>query len=205
MTDILRFIIIIFAIYFLITLIYLFKERYSAVRKIKSLKQICGANIRVQNIPLGSYIKPSATPEAVVEIGSKVYLIRFLNGRSGNSFVHFASERFAVVYSKTHFSIGSLFARGAKLGYARGQGYVDTSRQKVYIIPKMRIPGKYKRAMTRGRREVIEVLLLSPQPCEVTYVTETKTSIKAAFTGDEVYGRCLLTVYEGRVVYSDLA
>jgi hypothetical protein len=44
--------------------------------------------------------------------------------------------------------------------------------------------------------------LLDPEPCEVTYVTEAKNSIRAAYTGDEVYGRMIFTP-ESFYIYAD--
>jgi hypothetical protein len=106
--------------------------------------------------------------------------------------VHFASKRFAVVFSRIHFSISGLLSRGARKG-ARPSGSVDTSRQKVHIIE----------GLTYDKEtNVREVIILDPAPAEVTYVTETKTAIKAAYTGDEVYGRMIFTP-ETFVIYAD--
>lgn len=190
MTEILRALITVFVIYLIIKTCRLVTKRLSAVRRLRSLAKIAGARVRILKFPIISYFRLSSSPEAIAEVGNKVYLIRFFNGRSGLSFVHFASDRFAVTYSKIHISIGNIFIKGARRGYARGQSAPDTSRQKVYIIPQIEVAKEYEPA--RGR-EVIEVLMLCPEPCEVTYVTETKNAIKAAFTGDEVYGRRIFT------------
>ena len=43
------------------------------------------------------------------------------------------------------------------------------------------------------KTQIREALILNPAPCEVSYVTEKKTSIRVAFTGDKVYGTEIFT------------
>ena len=84
--------------------------------------------------------------------------------------------------------------RAGAMGYSQ-----DTSRQRVYIIPELKIPCDIK---NDNGREVIEVIMLDPEPSEVTFVPEGKTSIKAAYTGDLVYGRMIFTP-EAFAIYAD--
>ena len=53
------------------------------------------------------------------------------------------------------------------------------------ILKKMKTEPSSKREM--------KILLFSPAPCEVSYVTEEKTSIKLAFTGDTLYSFKIFT------------
>ena len=189
MAELLRAIIVITAVVLSILLVRFMSCRIGAVTKIRTLKKLSGADVRILRLPVIPFLRPCASPDMAVEIGRKVYFIRFISGRSHLSFLHFASRRFAVVYTKLRFTISGIFARGARRGFVRGQGTVDTSRQRVYVIPEMKIPSAYE----GPKKEIVEVMLLCPAPCEVTYVTEAKTSIRAAFTGDIIYGRMIFT------------
>ena len=191
MTDLLRTVIALLLIYVTARLLYLFFERVRTVIRLLSLRKK-GLTVHVSPRALFSILKPSKNADATVGIGGITYLIRFFNGRSSLSYVHFASERFAVVFSRIHISISGLFSRGSRRG-ARPSGSVDTSRQKVHIIE----------ALTSDKEKgETEVIILDPVPAEVTYVTETKTAIKAAYTGDEVYGRMIFTP-ETFVIYAE--
>jgi hypothetical protein len=39
-----------------------------------------------------------------------------------------------------------------------------------------------------GGKNIVSVLILNPSPSVLSYVSDEKTSIKIAFTGDEMYG-----------------
>ena len=195
MTKILRLLIYIFAALTLIKIYSAIHKRVRAVFKLRSLKK-AGADVRLFPAILLSHFRISKSPDAIVKIGKRIYLIRFLSGRSALSFVHFASERFATVYSKMRFSVGNLLSR--RRG-TKGNTLSDTSRQKVYVIPKLEIPKEYEAYETH---EIIKAIMLDPEPAEVTFVTKEKTSIKAAYTGDEVYGQLLFTS-DTFVTYAD--
>lgn len=193
MSDLLRFVIALILIYVTARALHLFIERTVSVIRLLSLRRKARLDVRIKPSAFFSVMKPSRKRDAEVEIGDETYLIRFLSGRGSLSYVHFASERFAVVYSKIHFSISGLLGRSARRGAARQAGAVDTSRQKVHIIEKL---------TSVSDKRVREVIILDPVPAEVTYVTETKTAIRAAYTGDEVYGRMIFTP-ETFVIYAD--
>lgn len=193
MTDLLRSVITILLIYVISRILFLFFERIRSIIHILSLKHKVGLMVRVYPTALLSLFGISKKTDATVEIGDTVYLIRFFNGRSSLSYVHFASKRFAVVYSKIHFSISSLLSKSARRGGARLGGAQDTSRQRVHIIPELK---------SSEERKAKEIIIFDPTPAEVTYVTETKTSIRAAYTGDEVLGRMIFTP-ETFVIYAD--
>ena len=192
MTDLLRSIITVILIYAVARTLYLFFERAVAIFRLRSLGRRTGLKVRVSARAFFPILKPSRRADADLKIGEVTYLIRFFSGRGSLSYLHFASERFAVVYSKIHFSISGLIGRSARRG-ARQVGAVDTSRQRVRIIEKL---------APEGDKQTKEVIILDPVPAEVTYVTETKTAIRAAYTGDEVYGRMIFTP-ETFVIYAD--
>ena len=196
MTDILEFALFILTVYLTLRIASLIISRVRAVRKIRSLIKMTGAEVTFSPTLLLSYFRISKSPDATVTVGNRVYVIRFLSGRSALSFVHFASDRFVTVYSKFRFSISNLLLRKRSGSAGSAQ---DTSRQKVYVIPTLTMQ---EEKTDLAGREVIEVIILDPEPAEVTFVTEGKTSIRAAYTGDTVYGRMIFTP-ETFTIYAD--
>ena len=192
MTDLSRSVITVILIYAVARTLYLFFERAVAIFRLRSLGRRTGIKVSISARAFFPILKPSRKADADLKIGEVTYLIRFFSGRGSLSYLHFASERFAVVYSKIHFSISGLIGRSARRG-ARQVGSVDTSRQRVRIIENL---------APEGDKQTKEVIILDPVPAEVTYVTETKTAIRAAYTGDEVYGRMIFTP-ETFVIYAD--
>ena len=143
--------------------------------------------------PLRSYFKPSKSPDVIVEVGNTVYLARLISGGGSLHFIHFASSEYFVTYTKFKLTLGSLFNKGARRSYVKAHGSVNTSMQKVHIMPKLEIPEKYKIKNEYDTRKIVPIIILSPEPAEVTFVTEKRNAIKAAFTGDEVYGQKVFT------------
>ena len=193
MAEIVRYIILIILAVFAYRIIYRVIKRLKAVKEISSLKKICGARVRFAHCPMRSYFKPSKTPDAIVEVGDSVYLIRFISGGGSLHFIHFASPEYFVTYTKFRLSLGSLFSKGSRRSYVKASGSVNTSMQKVRIMPKLEIPEEYKIKSEYDTRKIVSVIVLSPEPAEVTFVTEKRNAIKAAFTGDEVYGQKIFT------------
>ncbi len=193
MAEIVRYIILIILAVFAYRIIYRVIKRLKAVKEISSLKKICGARVRFTHCPMRSYFKPSKTPDAIVEVGDSVYLIRLISGGGSLHFIHFASPEYFVTYTKFRLSLGSLFSKGSRRSYVKASGSVNTSMQKVRIMPKLEIPEEYKIKSEYDTRKIVSVIVLSPEPAEVTFVTEKRNAIKAAFTGDEVYGQKIFT------------
>ena len=193
MAEIVRYIILIILAVLAYRLIYRIIKRLKATKEIRSLKKICGARVRFKHCPMRSYFKPSKAPDAIVEVGNTVYLIRLISGGGGLHFIHFASPEYFVTYTKFRLSLGSLFSKGARRSYVKASGSVNTSMQKVRIMPKLEIPEEYKIKNEYDTRKIVSVIVLSPEPAEVPFVTEKRNAIKAAFTGDEVYGQKIFT------------
>ena len=68
----------------------------------------------------------------------------------------------------------------------------------VRILPKL----KYELDRNAVGKEVIPVLIFNPAPHDVTYVTESKNRVAAAFTGDKVYDQTIFTA-STFVTYAD--
>ncbi len=165
-------------------------KRISAYIRIGSLKKMCGARIKIKRLPLLSFFTLSEKPDTVVEIGDNTYLIRYINGIGGMRYVHFANSRFFVTFSRN-----ILLPKFRMVGRIanRNPSYSLTSLRRVKILPELKVPEEYMIRSEFDTRKLIPVLIFSPAPHEVTFVSETKTSIKLAFTGDEFYGMKIFT------------
>ena len=172
---------------------YVYKRIY-AMKKLSSLKESSGAKITRCRCLFASYFKLSEKPDVIVEIGNCVYFVRLLNGRGGRRFMHFASREYFVTYSKMRLSIGNLTYFRGRRGMSGAPGFITTGAHSVKILPKLDIPDEYIAQREIYGKILIPVLILNPAPNEVSYVTENKTSIKVAFTGDEIYGQKIFTV-----------
>ncbi len=194
------------ALLFIVSLVILYKlisfltRRMRGIFKILALRRECGLSVRLLRSPLLTLFGTDERADAAVEIGDDVYLLRFVSGRSGRKHFHFASKRFYVTFSSMRITLGALLNVGRRYKVTRGSGYQTTSSHSVKILPELRIPEEYG----DGRKRIIPVLILNPAPTEVTYVTEERTAIKAAFEGDDVYGQRIFTastffIYADRV------
>jgi hypothetical protein len=167
-------------------------KRVKAIRSLNALRSMPGARVKFLRSPFASLFRLSENPDAVVDVGETVFLIRFLSGRGGHIFMHFASPEYMVTFAKNRLTLGSVMQLGKKYKHTPG-GDRTTSRHSVKILPKLKIPAEYEVDPSFDSRKVVPVLILNPAPNEVSYVTEQKNSIKAAFTGDLVYGQKIFT------------
>ena len=174
-------------------LIFFLSKRIFAAYKLHSLKKECEAKVKFLRCPLASYFTLSKNPDVAVEIGKTVYLIRFINGISGARFLHFASKEYFVCFLKSRFTLGGRVKIRDRYKVTEHKGYITTSAHSVKILPELNIPEKYIKRNEFDERKIVPVLLFNPAPCEVSYVTEAKNSIKVAFTGDEFYDSKIFT------------
>lgn len=153
--------------------------------RIYSLKKDCNAKITLHTFPFLPRLISRDTADITVEILDTLYHIRLYSGIGQSRTVHFASERFSVIFSRLRMVMRASGRAAAR----RAQPTVTASFNtggRVRVLKPMRITD------TPSKRSV-KVMLFSPAPCEVSYVTEEKTSIKLAFTGDEMYGYRIFT------------
>ena len=139
--------------------------------------------------------RASEKPDITVEIGNTVYLIRIYSGVSSHRSVHFASEEFSCVYLRFRVSARAPHGTGAN-SLAMSPGI--NLAAKVRYIPPLAVPEEYEGA----ERRVVRVMILNPAPSVLSYVTEEKTSIKIAFTGDDLHGLKVFTA-ESFMHYAD--
>ena len=188
MQDLFRFIIFIVSVYLVYLCIFFFTKRVRAVIKISSLRKTNNAKITYTRMPFSSYFKLSKKPDIIVEIGGVTYLIRLINGKGGLKFLHFASPEYFVTFSKIRISVSGLFGLARRNRVANS---VSTSRHSVKILPPLEIPEEYTQPDYQNK--TVPVLIFTPTPNEITYVTESKTKIKPAFEGDLMYGQMIFT------------
>ncbi len=168
-------------------------KRAAAIRKIKKLTEISEAKVKIVRSPFASYFTLSDKADLIVEIGRRIYFVRFLNGKGAHRFMHFASPSFFVTYSKMRFSVGNLTHLRGRRAVTKSPGFLTTGAHSVKILPTLTIPDEYIRQRDIYYKSLEPVLILNPAPNEVSYVTDTKTSIKLAFTGDALYGQKVFT------------
>ncbi len=183
MTSIFELIFIVLLIYLLIKLTLFLTERLSLIFKIRSLRKITG--VRVEFTAPASSLLPFLTPRtsraavAYIHVGGKIYDLYLFSGEGRLRHVHIANEKYVATFSKrggTGIHIKNTVVGGRVLN----------------SVTRFLVPHRAERAKTRflpdAKAEAghIPVLLFSPVPNELTYVTKERTSIKVAFTGDTV-------------------
>jgi hypothetical protein len=183
MTDIINLILAIVATMYVCRFLAWLFRRVSLVVKLEGLKKLCGAKIIYQRFPFLPTAMASEKADVIVEILDTVYLIRLYSGGGSTKFVHFASPKYSVRYSRLRtgrFVINGRI-RSRFITFADSAFNVGT---RVIILPDFPIPSDDR---CYGKR-VERVILFNPAPTEVSFVTEEKTSIRTAFAGDEMYG-----------------
>ncbi len=177
-------------------------KRINGVRKILKLKGDCGANIRFYRLPISSFFRLSKKPDFSVELGNRLYLIRFINGKSRFKYLHFASEEFFVTYSKALFTLGGFLHIRGRYKVTENSGFSATSRRSVKILPKLEVPDEIRDYCEKNEKSVIPVLIFTPAPREINYVVEKKTSVMPAHFGDKMFSSLIFSP-SSFVTYAD--
>ena len=185
-------ILLIAAIVYVIGAIIFLVKRTKAHLRFKALQSAGKFKLKFTRSFFASLFKISHAPDLVAEIGDKIYLLRYYNGRGRRYQVHFANEEYSVRFQI--LLIRSLFASGGRLlsGHSRVAESTTTVRRKLIIVPKLEIPEEYKNAEALGKK-IVPILVFNPAPSNLTYVSDEKTSIKLAFTGDSFRGIKIFT------------
>ncbi len=176
MTEVFEFILIFLALLIgAVCLLFVFR-RVRLAFKVSAIRKLDGVRLKLAS-PLSLFsLGVSRRPLLHLYVKDSVYDVHLFNGGGRSRFVHIASEKYAVVYSK----FGGITPRKASKTFsARPRTVVvmpsGIARAKTRIIPTP------KRADGH-----IPVLLFCPEPSELTYVTPERTSIRVAFTGERV-------------------
>ena len=183
---------IILALVYLIGKAIFLAKRIKAHLRFKALAKTGKFKLKFTRSFIASLFKISHAPDLVAEIGDKIYLLRYYNGKGGRYQVHFANEEYSVRFRI--LLIRNLFAVGGRLlsGHARVSESTTTINRRVIIVPKLEIPEEYRDAEDFGKK-IVPILVFNPAPASLTYVSDEKTSIKLAFTGDSFRGVKIFT------------
>ena len=161
-------------------------KRIGLLRCLSQLKKECDAKITLHKSPFRPMWRASKEPDVTVKILDTVYLIRLYSGISPSRSVHFANEEYSCIYLRLRVSARAPHGTGAN-SLAMTPG-VNISA-KVRRTPPLEIPQEYD----GSGKKVVKVMLMNPAPNVLSYVTPEKTSIKIAFTGDELHGQKVFT------------
>ena len=182
MAEIIKLFIIVICVYVVFRTAVFLTKRTVMLIKIYSLKKECNAKISLHRCPFLPFLPRGEKPDITVEILDTVYAIRLYPGISSTRFVHFVDSEYSVVFRRLRAMVmpsrsAAKMAKGIALTYSSG-GHVN-------IMSEM--------SSETGGRKCQRILLFSPAPHEVSYVTEEKTTIRLAFTGDTLYGYKVFT------------
>ena len=172
--TLLEFSLIVISIIILVKVFLFTKRRLSLLRSVLRLKKIDTVGVQITNFAALLSKKVTKKPFAKVTVGEKIYAVRLFNGKGFSHAAHIVNNRYASVFLKTGGAVKvRSLARRAVVAHEAPRVYFP----RTVFLPEVSGEG--------GERQI---LLFSPAPRELTYVTDERTSIKAAFTGDEIFG-----------------
>ena len=139
------------------------------------------AGISLEELRPLAFFYPRVTKKPVVrvKIFGCSYAVRLFSGKSSLYAVHIANREYAAVFMKSG-------------GAVKVRRFVRSMRA-VHEGSRVYFPRTVIMKPIECRPDEREVMIFSPAPRELTYVTEKRTSIKVAFTGDEIYGMKIFT------------
>jgi len=154
-------------------------KRISLLHGILSLGKTEG--VELESINYLAFFIPKITKRAAftVRVGRRTFTVRLFSGKGKGHAVHMASEEYAATYMK---SGGAVTVKNTP----RGKVAIEDSAR-VYFPRTVIMPTEELR-QSEG-----SVIIFSPAPRELTYVTPAKTAIEVALTGDEVFGSRVFT------------
>ena len=154
-------------------------KRISLLISILKLRSLAGVEVEICD-PVAAFL-PIITRKPVyrVKVYGKTYAVRLFSGKNYLHAVHIVNREFAAVFMKSGGAVKvRRFVRSMRAVHEDSRVYFPRT---VIMKPIEKAPDE------------IEVMIFSPAPRELTYVSESRTSIKVAFTGDEVYGMKIFT------------
>ena len=154
-------------------------KRLSLMISVLKLGRLEGVEVEICNI-LAAFL-PIITRKPVyrVKVYGKTYAVRLFSGKGAFYAVHIANREYAAVFMKSGGAVKvRRFVRSMRAVQEDSRVYFPRT---VIMKPMEKLPDE------------TEIMLFSPAPRELTYVSESRTSIKVAFTGDEVYGMKIFT------------
>ena len=172
--TLIEFSLIVIAIIVVIKIFLFAKRRLSLLFSILSLRKIDTVEVQIANPIALLSNRVTEKPFAKIKVRDKTYAVRLFNGKGYSHAAHIVNESYASVFMKTGGAIKvRMFVRRVAAVHEAARVYFP----RTVFLPE-----------TKNDNGEIPILLFSPAPRELTYVTEERTSIKAAFTGDEIFG-----------------
>lgn len=160
--------------------IFLFiKRRLSMLFSVLRLRKIDTVEVQVTNLLALFSKKVTKKPFAKLTVRDKTYAVRLFNGKGYSHVAHIVNSTYASVFLKTGGAV--------KVRSLARHVIAVKEASRVYFPRTVFLPE------TSNDKGEIPILLFSPSPRELTYVTAERTSIKAAFTGDEIFGSKVFT------------
>ena len=185
MTEIVEFLLTVAAVWLIYKGVRFVVKRARLVRSLQKLSALHSAKLTFLRFPLLPLSGRSKKPDVRLEFQSTVYLIRLYNGKGASRSVHFASEEYSVIYNKIKTAIRApKTQRGGRAVLNVGLSVGG----KVRILTPI-----CKENYAKNNKKTVSILLFTPAPGEVSYVSEERTSVRVAFTGDEFYGMKIFT------------
>ncbi len=170
-------------ILFAVILVKLSLFTYKRVRlmiKLGRLVKETGGKIKYKMPPFLPNIFMAEEGDIELTVGKKTYYIRLFNGGGKKRCIHFASPEYCVRFTgRVSGPFGGKFGTHM-INYANSTFYTGV---KVYKMKPFNIP-----VSTNDGEGTERIMIFNPAPNYVSFVTEEKTTIKVAFTGDEFYG-----------------
>ena len=186
MIDIINIILVALAALILIRFCVWMYKRIALIFKLTRLVKQHSGELKFLRFPFLPNSISSEKPDVSVKILDTVYLIRLYSGGGKNSHVHFASDKFSVRYMKMASKMVSSGRWRTLVVMHTTQAH--TVGAKVFVMPPMKTPEELK-----GHENVEKIMIFNPAPNAVSYVTKEKTTIKLAFTGDEMHDMKIFT------------
>ena len=186
MIDIINIILIALAALILIRFCVWMYKRITLIFKLTRLVKQHSGELKFLRFPFLPNSISSEKPDVSVKILDTVYLIRLYSGGGKNSHVHFASDKFSVRYMKMASKMVSSGRWRTLVVMHTTQAH--TVGAKVFVMPPMKTPEELE-----GHENVEKIMIFNPAPNAVSYVTKEKTTIKLAFTGDEMHDMKIFT------------
>ncbi len=177
--TLLEFAIIIIIIVLAYKIIRFVLKRLFLLLSVLRLRNITGVSL--EELRPIAFFSPRVTkvPVVRVKIYSRSYAVRLFSGKSSLYAVHIANREYAAVFMKSG-------------GAVKVRRFVRSMRA-VHEASRVYFPRTVIMKPIECHPDDSEVMIFSPAPRELTYVTEKRTSIKVAFTGDEIYGMKIFT------------
>ena len=177
--QVIEFIILLSVLIVIFRLIKFAVKRLSLLISIIKLGAIEG--VRIECVRYLYFFAPGITeaPVCKITVGEKNYSVKLFHGKGHTHAVHIVNAEYASLFMKSAGAVKvRRFVRSMRAVHEEARVYFP----KTVFIPKW-----------ETESGEIPVLLFSPAPRELTYVSPERTSINVAFTGDEVYGMKIYT------------